>query len=65
MAPVGVRSGYYPGGEDALVMWVRDIDCDGYRTRLGDVRAASPGRARGAQPVVSTDGAAVVDGAAG
>ena len=26
LAPVGVRRGYYAGGEDALVMWAHDID---------------------------------------
>ena len=31
MAPVGVRPNYYPEtGEDALVMWVRDIDSAEY-----------------------------------
>jgi ribosomal-protein-alanine N-acetyltransferase len=35
-APVGVRKNYYPvTGEDALVMWVHDIDTPEYRTRLG------------------------------
>jgi [ribosomal protein S18]-alanine N-acetyltransferase len=29
-APVGVRSGYYPDGEDALVLWVHDIDRPDY-----------------------------------
>ncbi len=33
-APVGVRPRYYPGGEDALIMWARDIDTDVYRERL-------------------------------
>jgi [ribosomal protein S18]-alanine N-acetyltransferase len=38
LAPVGVRSGYYAGGDDALIMWARDIDSDTYRTRLDDIR---------------------------
>jgi [ribosomal protein S18]-alanine N-acetyltransferase len=38
-APVGVRPRYYPGGEDALVMWARDIDGDDYRDRLEAIEA--------------------------
>ena len=34
MAPVGVRKRYYKD-EDALVMWVHDIDSHEYRERLG------------------------------
>jgi len=34
-APVGVRKNYYAEtGEDAIVMWARDIDTDEYRARL-------------------------------
>ncbi|HUV09985.1 MAG TPA: ribosomal protein S18-alanine N-acetyltransferase [Acidimicrobiia bacterium] len=34
-APVGVRKGYYQEtSEDALVMWVHDIDADAYARRL-------------------------------
>jgi len=34
-APVGVRKGYYQEtSEDALVMWVHDIDADAYDRRL-------------------------------
>ncbi len=34
-APVGVRKGYYvETGEDAVVMWARDIDSADYRARL-------------------------------
>jgi ribosomal-protein-alanine N-acetyltransferase len=34
-APVGVRKNYYPvTGQDALVMWVYDIDSDEYGGRL-------------------------------
>ena len=33
LAPVGVRKRYYAGGEDALVMWLRDLDEDAERRR--------------------------------
>lgn len=36
MAPVGVRKRYYRD-EDALVMWVHDIDSDEYRARLDEI----------------------------
>ena len=37
-APVGVRKNYYPvTGEDALVMWVYDIDTPEYAERLEDL----------------------------
>jgi ribosomal-protein-alanine N-acetyltransferase len=37
-APVGVRKNYYPvTGEDALVMWVYDIDSPEYQQRLEDL----------------------------
>jgi [ribosomal protein S18]-alanine N-acetyltransferase len=39
MAPVGVRKRYYRD-EDALVMWVHDIDSDEYRARLDQIRMA-------------------------
>ena len=39
LAPVGVRPGYYPGGEDAVVMWARDIDTAEYRSRLDAIDA--------------------------
>jgi ribosomal-protein-alanine N-acetyltransferase len=40
LAPVGVRRNYYPvTGEDALVMWVRDIDSDQYAERLAAIEA--------------------------
>jgi [ribosomal protein S18]-alanine N-acetyltransferase len=39
-APVGVRKNYYPvTGEDALVMWVYDIDTPQYAERLEDMEA--------------------------
>jgi ribosomal-protein-alanine N-acetyltransferase len=38
MAPVGIRPNYYPAtGEDALVMWARDIDSDDYAERLASI----------------------------
>lgn len=37
MAPVGVRKKYYQD-EDALVMWVHDIDGPEYRARLDEIR---------------------------
>jgi ribosomal-protein-alanine N-acetyltransferase len=43
MAPVGVRPNYYPEtGEDALVMWVRDIDSATYDQRLAAIEASLP-----------------------
>jgi len=36
MAPVGVRKRYYKD-EDALVMWVHDIDGEAYRERLDEI----------------------------
>jgi len=40
-APVGVRPNYYAEtGEDAIVMWARDIDSDDYRARLAGIEAA-------------------------
>jgi ribosomal-protein-alanine N-acetyltransferase len=40
-APVGVRKNYYPvTGQDALVMWVYDIDTDEYAARLDRLAAA-------------------------
>lgn len=37
MAPVGVRKRYYKD-EDALVMWVHDIESDEYRARLDEIQ---------------------------
>lgn len=37
MAPVGVRKRYYVD-EDALIMWVHDIDSPEYSQRLGGIR---------------------------
>ncbi len=43
LAPVGVRRNYYPEtGEDALVMWARDIDSEAYDARLSAIEAARP-----------------------
>jgi ribosomal-protein-alanine N-acetyltransferase len=42
-APVGVRKNYYPvTGEDALVMWVYDIDSDEYAQRLARLAPDPP-----------------------
>ena len=39
-APVAVRKNYYPvTGQDALVMWVYDIDSEEYAERLEDLAA--------------------------
>ncbi|HUY65245.1 MAG TPA: ribosomal protein S18-alanine N-acetyltransferase [Acidimicrobiales bacterium] len=44
LAPVGVRPNYYPAsGEDALVMWARDVDSESYADRLGAIEASLPG----------------------
>ena len=37
LAPVGVRRGYY-GDDDALIMWVHDIDSEAYAHRLEVIR---------------------------
>jgi ribosomal-protein-alanine N-acetyltransferase len=43
-APVGVRKNYYPEtNEDALVMWVHEIDSVEYAARLDEVEASIPG----------------------
>jgi len=40
-APVGVRRGYYArSGDDAVVMWVRDVDTPSYAARLRTIEAA-------------------------
>jgi ribosomal-protein-alanine N-acetyltransferase len=40
-APVSVRKNYYPvTGQDALVMWVYDIDSEEYALRLDELGAA-------------------------
>ncbi len=42
-SPVGVRKHYYPAtGEDAIVMWARDVDAEAYAERLADIEAALP-----------------------
>jgi [ribosomal protein S18]-alanine N-acetyltransferase len=39
-APVGVRRNYYAEtGEDAIVMWARDVDTDAYAERLRAIQA--------------------------
>lgn len=45
LAPVGVRRNYYPEtGEDALVMWARNIDSATYAERLGAIETSYAGR---------------------
>jgi ribosomal-protein-alanine N-acetyltransferase len=39
MTPVGVRSGYYPDGEDAEIFWLRDLQAP---TRQAPTRQAQP-----------------------
>lgn len=40
-APVGVRKGYYArSGDDAIVMWVRDVDTPSYAERLKEIEGA-------------------------
>jgi len=47
LAPVGVRPNYYPvTGEDALVMWARDIDSEEYAERLTAIDSALVDRLR-------------------
>ena len=41
MAPVGVRKSYY-GDEDALIMWVHDIDQPLFGGRLEEIRSSLP-----------------------
>ncbi len=39
LGPVGIRAGYYPDGEDALILWAHDIDSaeyDALLQRLGE-----------------------------
>jgi ribosomal-protein-alanine N-acetyltransferase len=43
MAPVGVRPNYYPeSGDDALIMWARDIDSEAYDQRLAEIEREAP-----------------------
>jgi len=42
--PVGMRSRYYEGVEDAIVMWANDIDTPDYADRLDAIEVALPGR---------------------
>jgi len=51
-APIGVRKNYYPvTGEDALVMWVYDIDTPEYAARLRELESGAD-----AQPEPETGG---------
>lgn len=43
MAPVGIRPNYYPEtGDDALIMWVRDIDTEAFGARLDAIERSRP-----------------------
>jgi hypothetical protein len=43
-APAGVRKGYYvETNEDAIVMWVHDINTPEYADRVARLRAGVPG----------------------
>lgn len=45
LAPVGVRRNYYPEtGDDALVMWARDIDSAEYAARIADIETGLAAR---------------------
>jgi ribosomal-protein-alanine N-acetyltransferase len=42
--PAGVRKGYYvETNEDAMVMWVHDVDHDDYQARLDGIERSIPG----------------------
>ena len=44
LRPAGVRKNYYvETNEDALIMWVDDIDTTGYEARLAAIEAEIPG----------------------
>lgn len=48
-APAGIRRRYYSdNGEDALIMWVHDIDTSDYAARLDEIEAAVGSSAKGA-----------------
>ena len=40
LAPVGIRKGYYAGGEDAIVMWSGDLDDPAERARRASMAAS-------------------------
>ena len=42
-APVGMRKRYYENVEDAIVMWVHEIDGPPFAERLRDIEAGVPG----------------------
>ena len=50
-APVAVRKNYYPvTGQDAIVMWVYDVDSESYAARLEEL-AATGVQAEGGHPL--------------
>lgn len=44
-APAGIRQRYYENSEDALVMWVHDIQGDEFRRRLDRIESSHGSRA--------------------
>ena len=44
-APAGIRQRYYENSEDALVMWIHDLQGDDFRRRLERIGAAEGSRA--------------------
>jgi ribosomal-protein-alanine N-acetyltransferase len=60
-APVGVRKGYYADGEDALIMWVHDIDAAAHAQRLAAIEqslAAIEQRLAAIEQSLAADGGA-------
>lgn len=51
-APVGVRAGYYADGEDALIMWVHDIDAAAHAQRLAAIEQGLVPVGQGTTPAV-------------
>jgi ribosomal-protein-alanine N-acetyltransferase len=44
-APAGIRKSYYSSPtEDALIMWVHDVDSDSYQQRVQNIAAALEGK---------------------
>jgi ribosomal-protein-alanine N-acetyltransferase len=51
-APVAVRKNYYPvTGQDALVMWVYDVDSDEYAARLAELATTAGARVEEHHPL--------------
>ncbi|MFZ1488764.1 MAG: ribosomal protein S18-alanine N-acetyltransferase [Ilumatobacteraceae bacterium] len=39
--PAGIRHNYYENTDDAIVMWLHDIDSDEYAARIAEIEAAT------------------------